>query len=105
MIDSDTVIKAAKIMGTHRVIRQKLDTRGKNPKPMYRTVLYGSRAMAWAMTIYPLMSARRKAQIRVCLKDWKSKRPASNYPTERKPCSRGAKIVWTRVAGEITDNG
>ena len=94
MTDLDIVVRVAKILGCHKVIKCKIDTRGKNPKSMYRTVLYGSLAIEWMMTLYTLMGTRRKEKIKECLLTWK-KSKNKNYP-QRTPYSRGAEIVWQR---------
>lgn len=44
-------------------------------KPSYRLSLNGTRAIQWMMTIYPLMSLRRKTKIRELLHYWKSLKP------------------------------
>lgn len=90
MTDSDVVIKAAKILGCHKVIEGKPTT--KVGKKIYRTCVYGRRAMGWMMTIYSLMGERRQQKIEECLKQWKNKNTRSY--AERRPYSRGAKVVW-----------
>ena len=94
MTNIDILIRAAKILGCHKVIQCKIETRGTNPKQMYRTVLYGVKAIGWMMTLYVLMGLRRKEQIRECLSEWKNK-TTRNYK-ERTPYSRGAIIVWSQ---------
>ena len=90
MIDKDIVIRAAQILGAHKVIEAKKPTSGNYP--IYRTIIYGTRAIGWMMTLYGLMGIRRQAKIRTCIETWKLKirRPYK----ERIPYSRGAKIVW-----------
>lgn len=94
MTDKDVMIKAAKILGTKKVIKCKQDTRGKNPKQLYRTNVYGSRAIQWMMTLYTLLGERRQMKVREIIEAFKT-RPHSPYP-ERKSYSRGATIVWSK---------
>lgn len=93
MCDLDIVIRVAKILGGHKVIKCKADTRG--GKRLFRLNVYGRRAVEWMMTMYPLMGERRQSKIRECLHDWKEYHV--NY-TERRPYSRGAEVVWLRRA-------
>jgi hypothetical protein len=90
MTDMDVVVKAAKILGTNRVVENAKPT--KRGKPIYRTVVFGRNAVSWCMTLYPLMGERRQAKIRELLAKWK-KSPSATYL--RKNCSsRGAKQIW-----------
>lgn len=92
MADKDVVIRAADIMGRHKVIRVKKDSRG--DKRLYRTNLYGQAAIKLMRRLYPIMGSRRQEKISEILNAYWS-RPKSEYP-ERKPYSRGAEIVWLR---------
>lgn len=96
MTDLDVVINAAKILGCHKVIRNKQDTR--TNKPLYRTNLYGGRAISWMMTLWSLMGKRRKKKIEDCISIWKNKKKKPYK--ERKSYSRGAEIVWLKGEGE-----
>lgn len=90
MTDKDIVIRAAKIMGANRVTEQtKTTTTGKQ---VYRTKVFGMRAVSWCMTLYCLMGERRQGKIAYLLQSWKA-HPRSKYL--RRNCnSRGAKQVW-----------
>lgn len=101
MTDMDTVIRVAGILGTHKVVRNKGLT--KAGKYIYRTSLYGGRAVAWCMTLLPLMSERRSIRIAGLLKNWKLA-PRSGYSL-RKPYSRGAHIVWMNVTKPVNFAG
>lgn len=90
MTDKDIVIRAAKILGCHKVTENKSRTSG--GKSAYRTVLYGRRAISWMMTLWAIMGSRRKSKIEECISVWKNKKKTS-YP-ERKSYSRGANVVW-----------
>lgn len=92
MTDADIVIRAANILGCHKVIEQKNQT--KAGKKIYRTVLYGSKAIAWMLTLWTLMGARRRIQIEECVRVWKDH--CKGKYKARTPYSRGAKIVWCR---------
>lgn len=62
--------------------------RPKNPNSHYcwRWQTVGSRAVGICMTLYSLMSTRRKDQIRVALDGWKKKRPKNGLEAR---CMRG----------------
>lgn len=92
MTDKDVVIRAAKVLGCHKVIEQNNKT--VSGKSVYRTVLYGNKAVQWIMTIYSLMGGRRKIQLRKCIDSWRSNR--NRTYKERKSYSRGSKMVWER---------
>lgn len=93
MTDKDVMIQAAKILGAHKVIRSRRVTIAS--KDIYRLTVFGSRAMQWMLTLYPLMGERRKAAIAKIIERWKSS-PLSPYP-ERRSYSRGAEIVWSKA--------
>lgn len=90
MCDKDVVIKAAKIMGAHKVVQVKKDTRG--GKQLYRAIVYGATAISVMNKILPFMGERRSGVIKSCLEDY-----AVNLKyKERRPYSRGAIIVWQK---------
>ena len=70
MTDKDTIERCAKII---RYKKLKIHTylRKDGNSNMHTIALWGNRAIQWMMTIYPLMSARRKAKIRSILEQWK----------------------------------
>lgn len=69
MTDLDTVEKARSLMNkTNKIYTENPSG---NRKEAYRLIVYGDVAMQWMMTIYPLMSIRRKAKIREIIQKWK----------------------------------
>lgn len=89
MTDKDTVIRFAKITGAYKVILQKHRTKAN--KKVFRCVIYGSRAVQWMQTIYPLMGSRRKQKLRECLFDWKNH---SKSPYNKGVRKQTAEVVW-----------
>ena len=69
MTDEEPVAKAAGIMGTTYSLSSR---RTKGDKKIYRTVLYGKRAIALMLSIRDLMCARRQQKIQQCLDIWNS---------------------------------
>lgn len=97
MTDPDTVVKFARIVNSWCAVQQKARTSA--GRPIYRSNLYGKQAMSWMMTIYPLMSLRRKAKIRELLEIWKNK-PRKGYPERTRPTLRGgSRVLWSRSGG------
>lgn len=94
MIDKDVVIKAAKIMGSHKVVKNKIDSRG--GKQLFRTVLYGANAIEIMQKVYPFMGERRQAKIQECVCVFNTKRAHVKKYKQRTPYSRGAEIVWIK---------
>ena len=92
MTDADVVIRAAKAMNAHKVVRGKQDSRG--GKPLFRVNVYGTTAANLMQKLLPHMGERRSNKIKEIL-DARASRPRSPYP-ERKSYSRGAKIIWSR---------
>lgn len=45
---------------------------GYGKKPWFQVICRGSQAVAWMMTIYPLMGERRQARIRAVLSEWRA---------------------------------
>jgi hypothetical protein len=77
MTDVDTVERAATLMGAKIGKPWVL----KSGKPYWNFALYGTRAIEWMQTLYVLMSVRRQAAIRRCLKQWRANR---NYKRKAK---------------------
>lgn len=69
MTDLDTIQKARDIMNSSNNIH---NTRMKSGELAYIVVITGQKAAEWMMTIYILMSARRREKIREVLQVWKS---------------------------------
>jgi len=53
--------------------------RGGNQQNIYRFWLYGTLAVSWMMTIYPMMSTRRKRDIREIIHFWQSENGAKEF--------------------------
>lgn len=68
MMDSDTVLKAAKIMNNRNVHTYFRD----GVKDVYRFNVYANLAIQWMMTLYPLMGERRRKKIEEILSRWKN---------------------------------
>ena len=94
MTDLDVVIKAAQIMGCHKVVKNKQDSRG--GKALYRTVLYGINAVELMRKLLPYMGKRRTEKIKECILCFESKLNHVKKYKERKSYSRGACIVWLK---------
>jgi hypothetical protein len=75
MTDKDTVEKLRDLIDPSQDISISEDNRKDTYKPVYRLTLNNKRAVGWMMTIYSLMSERRKAKIRECLTAWKQFKP------------------------------
>ena len=67
--DRDTIVKAKKILGTRT-----LDWYETKPlmTTMWRTSVWGNKAIQWMMTLISLMSKRRKAKILEIVNFWKN---------------------------------
>lgn len=90
MTDKDVVIRAARILGANKVTCCNKKTAG--GKDLFRLTVFGRRAVAWVMTLYPLMGLRRQEKIRETLAKWKAS-PNATY-TRKKCTSRGARVEW-----------
>lgn len=83
MTDEDVIARARDILNKNEKIaitKAKLDNR----KTSYKIVIFGSLAMSWMMSIYPLMGRRRKEKIREILILWKENRNTESYDENRK---------------------
>lgn len=67
MTDEDVVSRATKLLGASygRHICKK------PRKDCFQVHLYGDKAIAWMMTLYPLMGKRRQERIREIISGWK----------------------------------
>lgn len=68
--DLDIVEKAKSIFGNCPPIKTYHSERA-NRKTKYVLTVNGNLAISWMMTIYPIMSIRRKSQIRNVIEKWK----------------------------------
>lgn len=75
--DVDTASRVSRIMlGYKRLYQTKsLALRDKGHKRLYCVIVNGNHAIQWMMTLYPLMSIRRKARIKELIEMWKSYKP------------------------------
>ena len=73
MSDRDVIERVAEIIeGRVSVIRSHKKLPGReHHKTMYRTSRYGAHAVAWLMTMYPLLFGRKKARAREVIDVWK----------------------------------
>jgi len=71
MTDLDVVERVRSLVDKSQSIKIGKDKRKETYKDIYRITLNGSRAIEWMMTIYPLMSVRRKSRIRECVETWR----------------------------------
>lgn len=71
MTDKDTMEKAAAMFGTSVYTLHTPTMKKNNGKPSFRTQVTGTRAVAWMMTLYPLMGSRRQERIREILHSWR----------------------------------
>lgn len=70
MTDEDVLVKLAKILRLGWVREKPRKT--VNGKTTYRYTASGSQAIQIMLTIYPLMSGRRKEKIEECVTKWRS---------------------------------
>lgn len=85
--DQDTATLAAKILQATRVHQPKKTSTG---KPVYRVVIRGAMAAGWMMTLYSLLSQRRRSRIRRVLDRWQDGHKA-NRPD----------VIWGRLAQRV----
>jgi hypothetical protein len=71
MTDLDTVEKARMILDLKRVNKIRMQNKGSNRQDQYALNVSGDVAIQWMMTLYSLMSIRRKAKIREIISKWK----------------------------------
>jgi len=69
MVDMDTVNKVRNIISPKSIIYK--EDKGIDRKFQYRIRSHASQAIGWMMTLYPLMSIRRKEEIRKAISRWK----------------------------------
>lgn len=82
MTDADTVQTAATLLGgvaKGPFLYPSHQKAGK--KPLYEVNIYGQFAIAWMMTLYPLLCARRQQRIQEVIERWRQARTMK--PTKR----------------------
>ena len=78
------------VRGVRNIIDPSINISGVNDgrlphyKKQYRITVNGIRAIQWMMTIYPLMSRRRKEKIKELLSVWKSWTYSDRYRRDKK---------------------
>ncbi len=80
MTDLDVIERVRLIMDKTRTIGKNSRKENKSHwKDFYHITVYGDMAIQWMMTIYPLMSIRRKAKIREIIDIWKNHNLVSKF--------------------------
>ena len=87
MTDEDVVARAALLLGVHVTGPYVL----KNPKykPHYHANLFGNRAAAWMMTLYPFLGKRRQEKIREVLAVWQKQPKPGSHNSSKTHCPQG----------------
>lgn len=83
--DLDTIQKYRSVIGVENSIYV-IDPPTDNHKIAYKIRIGGSIAIQWMMTIYPLMSSRRKEAIRKAISRWKTQTIQNQQKTH---CNNG----------------
>jgi hypothetical protein len=96
MTDLDIVERVRSITGTISQIYSR--DRSDNLKRQYHLHINGKKAIEWMMTLYPIMSVRRKEKIREVISQWKDMRNRISDDF----CSKGHKLVRGNV---VIDGG
>ena len=104
MTDKDTVERAAQLLGG--TVWGPHGPYGVSKQQTYQVAIFGSKAASWMMTVFPLMSMRRKSKIKELVTLWKTQplrtkgRKAlchsdrAYYANDRcKPCARHHRYV------------
>ena len=73
MTDLDTVEKARLILDVNRTNKIRMQTKGQGRQDQYALSVSGNVAIQWMMTIYSLLSIRRKAKVRDIIEKWKNR--------------------------------
>jgi hypothetical protein len=104
MTDSDIVERVRVLIDPSKSISLFQDIRKEGYKTSYRITFNGSRAVEWMMTIYPLMSVRRKAKIKECLLAWKEHEVDIRYINS--PLAKAKRSLTNRLQrmGESAEN-
>lgn len=72
MTDYDIVARIRDLIDKTAVIRRFEDRRKPSYKDVYRVGFHGHQARGWLMTIYPLLSQRRRQIVRDLITNWKT---------------------------------
>lgn len=99
MTDSDVIYKVRDLIDRSETITVTIDSRKSTYKDQYRLTLNGQRAAEWMMTIYPLMSIRRKAKIKECLLAWRNSVTESKYVNDAKAKAKSKLTRWLNKSG------
>lgn len=79
MTDFDVVNKVKSIMNVNVSIGSSIREIGN--KRVYVLAVNSYHAIGWMMTLYPIMSARRKEQIKQVLSEWKNAKSHNGFTT------------------------
>lgn len=82
--DEDVVERACKLFGVEQSTPYR-PQRYENAKIVYRSRLFGARAIAWMQTIYVFMGRRRQEKIKDIVLRWKAKTRRVRGPLSVKP--------------------
>lgn len=97
MTDLDIMVRAAILLGAHRIVGE-VHRDNKKGRPAYYLALMGPPAIEWMMKLYPLMGERRKAKIMECLARWKEREQWTGRRQQRPkrgPRLTSPRSVWT----------
>jgi hypothetical protein len=72
--DKDTLEKVASLLKAKTYFYK---PKNKNWSSSWSFTLTGRKAIAWMMTLYPLMGSRRQEKIKECIQAWKTECPGS----------------------------
>lgn len=82
MTDRDVIENLHRVWGsTSKIYHGKGRIPGRH-KDVYRTVVWGKRAVAWGLTLYTLLGQRRREQVKKMLQAWRS-RGTRQHPRPR----------------------
>lgn len=105
MNDLDVITRAHELLGASGSICKRERANNLATMPSYRTTIWGRRAAAWMMTLYPLMGRRRQKKILEVLTVWRSRRalarptPLCGHPDRpnrgRRMC-KNCYCMWTQ---------
>ena len=86
MTDRDVVERAAKMLRAKVYLRP---VKGTMTKPQHTIVLSGRRALGLMMTLYTMMGARRRDQIRTAIAKWRALPGTGCHERAKTACPRG----------------
>ncbi len=69
MTDHDVMDKVATMWGVN--LQGPYQSKRPNSKPMYKALVFNNNAVAWMLTLFPLLGKRRRAKVIELVRDWK----------------------------------